>query len=91
MVVGLKNNERQGIRMAKQIKLSQTVYELVTAYPEIVPILVSIGLDGVTNPALLNTAGRFMTLPKGAQMKQIPLSQIVATLTENDFEVIADD
>lgn len=91
MVAGLKNNERQGIRMAKQIKLSQTVYELVTAYPEIVPILVSIGLDGVTNPALLNTAGRFMTLPKGAQMKQIPLSQIVATLTENDFEVIADD
>nr|WP_241810572.1 DUF1858 domain-containing protein [Latilactobacillus curvatus] len=32
--------------MAKQIKLSQTVYELVTAYPEVVPVLVEIGLDG---------------------------------------------
>ncbi|ASN62540.1 DUF1858 domain-containing protein [Latilactobacillus curvatus] len=76
--------------MAKQIKLSQTVYELVTAYPEVVPVLVEIGLDGVTNPALLNTAGRFMTLPKGAKMKQIPLTTIIASLEAQGFEVLAD-
>ncbi|BCX30239.1 DUF1858 domain-containing protein [Latilactobacillus curvatus] len=45
--------------MAKQIKLSQTVYELVTAYPEVVSVLVEIGLDGVTNPALLKYCGAF--------------------------------
>ncbi|HJE15759.1 MAG TPA: DUF1858 domain-containing protein [Lapidilactobacillus dextrinicus] len=74
--------------MKKQISLDTTVYELVTAYPEIIPIMTTIGLDGVTNPALLQTAGRFMTLRKGAAMKNIPLEQLVVSLRTADFEVI---
>ncbi len=74
--------------MKKQISLDTTVYELVTAYPEIIPIMTTIGLDGVTNPALLQTAGRFMTLRKGATMKDISLEQLVISLRTADFEVI---
>ncbi|WP_225419693.1 DUF1858 domain-containing protein [Lapidilactobacillus wuchangensis] len=51
--------------MTPRISLDTTVYELVQQQPAIVPVMVSLGLDGVTNPALLQTAGRFMTLRKG--------------------------
>ncbi|WP_125607040.1 DUF1858 domain-containing protein [Lapidilactobacillus bayanensis] len=77
--------------MSKKISLDMTVYELVNAHPEIVPIMTDLGLDGVTNPALLQTAGRFMTLRKGAAMKNIPLTQLVAQLTAANFEVIDHD
>ncbi|WP_125706310.1 DUF1858 domain-containing protein [Lacticaseibacillus daqingensis] len=73
------------------ISLHTPVRELVAANPTIVPVMVAMGLDGVTNPSLLNTVGRFMTLEKGARMKHIPLAALTQTLAENGFEVQADD
>ncbi|MFD1464846.1 DUF1858 domain-containing protein [Lapidilactobacillus mulanensis] len=73
--------------MTQKIDLDMTVYELVQAVPEIVPIMVDMGLDGVTNPAMLKTAGRFMTLRKGAQMKKIPLDKLTASIEAAGFEV----
>ncbi|WP_125581539.1 DUF1858 domain-containing protein [Lacticaseibacillus suibinensis] len=76
--------------MAK-ISLTTPVHDLVAAHPDIVPIMVQMGLDGVTQPGLLNTVGRFMTLEKGAKMKHIPLAQLIETLTQAGFEVEAHD
>lgn len=73
------------------IKLTTPVYDLVTAHPEIIPVMVDMGLDGVTNPGLLNTVGRFMTLEKGARMKHIPIETIVAKVKAAGFEVEADE
>lgn len=70
-----------------QIRLTTPVRELVNAHPAIVPVMVGMGLDGVTDPALLNTVGRFMTLEKGARMKHIPLETLVQTLEDAGFEV----
>ena len=50
-----------------KISLTMPVHDLVAAHPDIVPIMVQMGLDGVTQPGLLNTVGRFMTLEKGAR------------------------
>lgn len=74
-----------------KISLTTPVHDLVAAHPEIVPIMVQMGLDGVTQPGLLNTVGRFMTLEKGAKMKHIPLAQLIETLTQAGFEVEAHD
>lgn len=76
--------------MAK-ISLTTPVHDLVAAHPDIVPIMVQMGLDGVTQPGLLNTVGRFMTLEKGAKMKHIPLAQLIETLTQAGFEVETHD
>lgn len=76
--------------MAK-ISLTTPVHDLVEAHPDVVPIMVQMGLDGVTQPGLLNTVGRFMTLEKGAKMKHIPLAQLIETLTQAGFEVEAHD
>jgi hypothetical protein len=37
---------------------------------------------------MLKTAGRFMTVPKGARMKGIPLEKIKEAFERKGFEVI---
>ncbi|WP_461227336.1 DUF1858 domain-containing protein [Lacticaseibacillus suihuaensis] len=73
------------------ISLNTPVRDLVLAQPAIVPVMVAMGLDGVTDPALLNTVGRFMTLAKGARMKHIDKDTLVAALAAAGFEVREDD
>lgn len=69
------------------ISLHTPVRDLVQEHPSIVPVMVQMGLSGVTDPSLLNTVGRFMTLAKGAKMKHIALADLVAKLQEAGFEV----
>lgn len=73
--------------MPKLLNLNSTVYELVNKYPEIVDIMKKLGFDAITNPAMLNTAGRIMTLKKGAAMKNIDIEHIKETLKANGFEI----
>ena len=55
----------------KQVDLNKSLYELCSQYPEIVQIMQEIGFKDIANPAMLNTAGRFMTIAKGAAAKEI--------------------
>ncbi|MDF2988156.1 MAG: hypothetical protein K0R50_3666 [Eubacterium sp.] len=73
--------------MEKIIDLSKTVYELCKENPEVVEILRELGFDQITNPAMLNTAGRFMTIPKGAVMKGVDLGRIKEELGKRGFTV----
>ncbi len=71
--------------MDKIIDLTKSVYDLCHQYPEIKDILKALGFDQITNPAMLNTAGRFMTIPKGAVMKGVELGKIKEELVNNGF------
>ena len=51
------------------LDLNSTVYALCTNDPGIAEVLVEAGFPDVVRPGMLNTAGRFMTIPKGAAMK----------------------
>ncbi len=62
--------------MEKIIDLSKSVYHLVQEYPEVKEIMQELGFTDIAKPGMLNTAGRFMTLPKGAAMKGIPLDAV---------------
>lgn len=78
--------------MAKpMIDLNKSVYELVTNYPEVGDVLYNIGLEDIKKPGILNTMGRFMTIPKGAAMKHVSLDEIIAELNKLGFEVRQDD
>ncbi len=46
-----------------------------------------LGFTDITKPGMLNTAGRFMTLPKGAAMKGISLDAIKAAFEKSGFTV----
>jgi len=62
--------------MIKTIDLSKTVYEICNDFPEVVTIMREAGFESITNPAVLKTAGRIMTIPKGAAMKNISMEKV---------------
>ncbi|MDF2511838.1 MAG: hypothetical protein K0S04_1704 [Herbinix sp.] len=72
----------------KVLNLSKSVYELCSEYPELPAILAELGFRDITKPGMLATAGRFMTLPKGAVLKKVDLEHIKSTLRNAGFEVL---
>ena len=76
--------------MSKSIDLSRSVYELVQDYPELKDIMEELGFSEIKKPAMLNSVGRVMTLPRGAKMKNIPMEKIVMTLMQHGFTLAGD-
>ncbi len=72
---------------SKTIDLKQSVYTLCTQYPELAEILKQIGFTDITKPGMLATAGRFMTIPKGAALKRMDLGVVRSMLAEHGFQV----
>jgi hypothetical protein len=62
--------------MGKEIDFKKTVYELSRENPEVVDIMKELGFENIANEGMLNIAGRFMTIPKGAAMKGISMEKI---------------
>ncbi|HQL35123.1 MAG TPA: DUF1858 domain-containing protein [Bacillota bacterium] len=73
--------------MSGEIDLSKTVYELSREYPEIVDIMKELGFESITNAGMLNTAGRFMTIPKGAEMKGISMEKISQAFESKGYSI----
>jgi hypothetical protein len=73
--------------MDKIINLNDTVYSLCKDDENLKQILYELGFLDVIKPVILNTAGRFMTLKKGSQFKNIPLEKIIKTLNQNGYQV----
>lgn len=74
--------------MAHLIDPNKSVFELTKEHPELIPIMKEIGFESITTPGMLNTAGRFMTLPKGSAMKKIPMEQIQAAFLEHGYQIL---
>lgn len=72
----------------KRIDLSRTVHALCTEYPELLEVMRDLGFKDIVMPGMLSTAGRIMTIPKGAAMKKIDMDVIVDRLKSEGFEVI---
>ena len=76
------------IQVPPTIDLNKTVYDLIKENPEVANIMQEIGFKDITNPAMLSTAGRFMTIPKGAAMKKINLDTIKQAFEQKGYTVI---
>jgi len=74
--------------MSTVIDLSKSVYDICKEYPEVVNIMKDLGFENITNPGMLNTIGRFMTIPKGADMKNIPMEKIKEAFAEKGYVLI---
>ena len=72
----------------KTIDLTQPVQKLCTQYPELIDVMRQLGFAEITKPGMLATAGRFMTISKGAAMRRIDIQIVKDTLKENGFEII---
>ena len=75
----------------KRIDLRQPVQQLCAQHPELIEIMRSLGFAEITKPGMLATAGRFMTIPKGAAMRGIGMEDIRRELEESGFEVVEEE
>lgn len=71
----------------KIIDLKKSVYELCNEYSDVPMILADLGFKDITKPGMLATAGRFMTIPKGAAMKKISLDVVKHAFEAAGYEV----
>lgn len=74
--------------MEKILDLRKTVYELYQEYPEIAGCLEELGFHDIVKPGMIQTAGRFMTIPKGAAMKKIDIENIKTAFTKKGFQIV---
>ena len=73
--------------MSKKIDLNWSVYDITKTYPEVIDIMAKLGFDEIKKPAMLNSVGRIMTIPKGAKAKGISIPVVIAELVKNGFEI----
>jgi hypothetical protein len=59
------------------INASTSIFDLVSAHPQIGEIMVELGFKDIIKQGMLQTMGRVMTLEKGAQVKKIEWNRIV--------------
>jgi len=74
--------------MGKNVDFSKSVHDLCKEDPQIIEIMKGLGFEQITSPVSLNTAGRFMTIPKGAIMKGIDLEKIKDEFSRNGYTII---
>lgn len=73
---------------SKKLDINRSVHDLCKDYPDLPEILAELGFKDILIPGMLATAGRFMTLKKGAEMKKISLYNVKEILTKNGYEII---
>ena len=73
--------------MGKSIDLAKTVYEICKEDPEVIDIMKEMGFENIAAPGMLNTAGRFMTIPKGAAMKHTSLEEVREVFRSKGYEI----
>lgn len=73
--------------MSKIIDFKKSVYELIKEYPEIAEIMKNMGFESITDPLMVSTVGRYMTIPKGALMKKINLEAVVKEFEAKGFTI----
>ncbi|OQB24667.1 MAG: hypothetical protein BWY11_00889 [Firmicutes bacterium ADurb.Bin182] len=70
-----------------EIDIGRSVYELCGEYPEIKEAMRQSGFTDIVKPGMLETAGRFMTIRKGAAMKKIDMENIKKVFSEYGFTI----
>ncbi len=74
--------------MEKIVDLQKSVQALCAQFPDLAQTLADLGFTEITRPGMLQTAGRFMTIPKGAKLKNLSLEEIKAGLLKQGYGVV---
>lgn len=73
--------------MIKEINLDQTLLSIVSQYPELIDLLYDFGFTQIKVPGMLQTAGRFMTLRSGCELRKIDMNKLSIKLIENGYKI----
>lgn len=70
------------------IDLKRSLYDLTEDYPELIPILKDMGLEGAANPILRQTVGRKLAVAEGLQRHGVSLEEAGRKLAAKGFLVL---
>ena len=73
--------------MEKTIDVTQSVYQLTQAFPELIDILASLGFSEIRKKAIRLSVGKLMTISQGASMRGISMEAVAKALKANGFTV----
>ncbi|EGW37451.1 DUF438 domain-containing protein [Desulfosporosinus sp. OT] len=73
------------------LDLRRSLYDLTEAYPELIPILHNMGLEGAANPILRQTVGRKLPVAEGLKRHGITLEEARRILEANGFDVLSEE
>lgn len=71
----------------KHIDLNKTIYELCMDDSEIPTILSELGFKDITKPGMISTAGKIMTINKGAALKKIDIETIKEKFESRGYKI----
>ncbi|PXZ12498.1 metal-sulfur cluster biosynthetic enzyme [Lactobacillus helveticus] len=74
----------------KIIDFNLPIKKMADKYPDFVQIMYDCGFTRIKIPGLLNTVGRVMTIPLGAQAMKIDLTKVKKAFEEKGYKVIND-
>ena len=74
--------------MNKVIDFNKPIKSICDENPEVITIMKDCGFEQITNPMMLKTVGRFMTIKKGAEMKKININEIKDKFRSFGYEVV---
>ena len=73
------------------IDLTRSLYDLTKEYPELIPILLEMGLEGAANPILRQTVGRKLPVTEGLQRHGVSLEETKQKLAAKGFRVLNEE
>ncbi len=73
------------------IKSTEKIYNIANKHPDVVEIMVELEFKDIVKPGMLATAGKVMTIEKGAKMKNIPWDNIVKVFMEHGYSLLKED
>lgn len=68
------------------VNLDETVWTLVHREPSAKKILDELGFYKITNDAMLNTVGKYMTLRKASTLRKIELERIIDKFQQEGYQ-----
>lgn len=71
----------------KIIDLNRTLFDLTEEFPELIDILVEIGLEGVIHPEMRRTGGKMMPVIEGLKRHGVVLENATKILEDKGFIV----
>lgn len=69
----------------KIIKSTDKIFDIAVKYPDVINIMVELGFEDIAKPGMINTAGRIMTIEKGAKLKGIAWEEIERKFNEHGY------
>ena len=71
----------------KTVDFNDSLANILKQYPELLDILYDFGFTQIKAPGMLQTAGKFMTLKMGCELRKLDISTLEDLLIEKGYTI----